>query len=86
MFKGVTFDWEYLSNDGVNYGNSGNSTDPSDPANFVLFCQTLKGMFQQQGWNDYTIAACFTAAPEKMKFNAKDLVPVLDEWHVMTYE
>jgi hypothetical protein len=29
---------------------------------------------------------CCTPAPEKIKFDVKRLVPLLDEWHVMTYE
>ena len=85
-FKGVTIDWEYLSNDGVNYGNTGNVVDRSDSANFALFVQQLRSMFLQQGWNNYTISLCCTPAPEKIKFDVKSLVPLLDEWHIMTYE
>jgi chitinase len=85
-FKGVTIDWEYLSNNGVNYGNTGNIVDPSDSANFVSFVQQLRSMFVQQGWNNYTIALCCTPAPEKIHFDVKSLVPLLDQWHVMTYE
>ena len=85
-FKGVSVDWEYLSNDGVNYGNSGNIADPADSENFALFVEVLRGLFNDKGWDDYTIAMCFTSAPEKMKFDVERLVPLLDEWHVMTYE
>ena len=62
------------------------SVDPSDSANFALFVQVLRGMFNQNGWNNYTIAMCCTPAPEKIKFDVASLVPLLDEWHVMTYE
>jgi len=86
VFKGVTIDWEYLSNDGQNYGNAGNNVDPSDSVNFASFVQVLRGMFNQNGWNNYTIAMCCTPAPEKIKFDVGSLVPLLDEWHVMTYE
>jgi chitinase len=85
-FKGVSIDWEYLSNDGVNYGNDGNVADPSDSENFALFVETLRAEFKKQGWDDYVIAMCCTAAPDKIKFDVKRLVPLLDEWHVMTYE
>jgi chitinase len=91
-FKGVTIDWEYLSNNGVNYGSTGspssppNVVDPSDSANFILFLQQLRSMYVQQGWNNYTIAMCCTPAPEKIHFDVKGLIPLLDQWHIMTYE
>jgi chitinase len=85
-FRGVSIDWEYLSGNGVNYGNAGNVVSTSDPANFLSFVQTLRGMFNQQGWTTYTIAMCCTPAPEKLQFNVGSLVPYIDEWHVMTYE
>lgn len=88
MFSGIAIDWEYLSNDGVNYGNTKppNIVDPSDSANFIEFVKVLRNMFNQQGWTAYRIAMCCTAAPEKLKFGVESLVPLLDEWHVMTYE
>lgn len=86
VFKGVSIDWEYLSNNGVNYGASGNNVDPSDSANFASFVSQLRSMFNQQGWNNYTIALCCASAPEKVQFDVASLIPLLDEWHVMTYE
>src|SRR5947207_1498298 len=86
IFSGVSIDWEYLSNDGVNYGNSGNVVHPSDSANFVEFVKVLRNMFNQKGWTSHRIALCCTAAPEKIKFDVASLLPLLDEWHVMTYE
>jgi len=85
-FTGVSIDWEYLSNDGVNYGNDGNIVDPSDSESFALFVERLRCLFDEQGWRKYTIAMCFTPAPEKMKFDVERLIPLLDEWHIMTYE
>lgn len=85
-FTGVSIDWEYLSNDGKNYGNDGNIADPSDSENFSLFVERLRSLFHQEGWDKHTIAMCFTPAPEKMKFDVKRLIPLLDEWHIMTYE
>jgi len=46
----------------------------------------LRGMFNSKGWKDYTIAMCCTPAPEKIKFDVGRLIPLLDEWHVMTYD
>lgn len=37
FFNGVDFDWEYVSNDGKNYGNEGNIAHPDDSKNFQLF-------------------------------------------------
>jgi chitinase len=85
-FKGVSIDWEYLSNDGVNYGKDGNITHPDDCENLAKFLELLRASFQHQNWPEYTIAMCFTPAPEKMKFDVRRLIPLLDEWHVMTYE
>jgi len=85
-FSGVSIDWEYLSNDGINYGNDGNVVDKCDSENLALFIETLRGMFDEQGWREYTISMCCTPAPEKIKFDVKRLIPLLDEWHVMTYE
>lgn len=86
VFTGVSIDWEYLSNNGVNYGNSWNVVDSSDSKNFVLFMQTLRQLFNQANWTHYTIALCCTFAPEKIQFDVASLVPLLDEWHVLTYE
>jgi chitinase len=86
VFTGVSFDWEYLSNNGVNYGNAGNAVSTSDDTNFAAFLTLLRSSFAQQGWNNYTIALCCTPAPEKLQFNVPLLVPLVDEFHVMTYE
>ena len=86
VFSGVSIDWEYLSNNGVNYGNDGNSVDASDSANFVEFVKRLRDLFNQQGWTGHTIAMCCTAAPEKLHFDVEILGRLLDEFHVMTYE
>lgn len=85
-FSGVSVDWEYLSNNGVNYGNEGNIVHPDDCENLAAFLELLRQKFIGQGWNTYTIAMCFTPAPEKIQFDVKRLIPLLDEWHVMTYE
>jgi hypothetical protein len=85
-FNGVSIDWEYLSNDGVNYGNEGNVANPADGENFAKFLEILRFQFNQKGWHKYHIAMCCTAAPEKIKFDVHRLIPLLDEWHLMTYE
>jgi chitinase len=85
-FSGVSIDWEYLSNNGINYGNEGNTVHPDDCENFAKFVELLRCRFDEKGWKHYTIAMCFTPALNKIKFDVKRLVPLLDEWHIMTYE
>ncbi|KAI5078761.1 hypothetical protein GOP47_0006432 [Adiantum capillus-veneris] len=81
IFNGISIDWEYLSDDGVNYGNDGNSVRKEDGENFILVLQALP-----KALPSYTIACCCIAAPEKAKWPIELVVPLLDELHVMTYE
>jgi chitinase len=85
-FHGVSIDWEYLSNNGVNYGNDGNIVHPDDSENLAKFIELLRHKFNHEGWHRHTIAMCCTPAPEKMHFDVKRLIALLDEWHIMTYE
>jgi len=86
IFNGIAFDWEYLSNNGINYGNTGNSVSANDPANFLSFLQLLRSQFAQNGMGSYTIAMCVCSAPEKIAFDPTPLVPLVDEFQVMTYD
>ncbi len=86
IFNGVSLDWEYLSNDGVNYGNAGNTARKTDPENFVLFLKELREKFDNNDMKHYIISFCCVAAPEKVKWNVKSLVPYIDEFHCMTYD
>jgi chitinase len=87
IFNGVSLDWEFVSNDGVNYGHTGNTVSRSDSKNFVLFLKQLRNTFNQDNRiKHYTIAMCCVAAPEKAKFDVEQMHPYLDELHVMTYD
>lgn len=86
FFNGVTIDWEYLSDDGVNYGNTGNIARKEDAVNFMDFLKQLRSAFNSNGWNSYTISMCVTAAPEKMKFPVKQVCDLVDQVHIMTYD
>jgi chitinase len=86
FFSGIDFDWEYLSNDGVNYGNEGNIASKDDEANFIIFLKDLRSAFNSNNMSDYTISMCCIAAPEKIKFNASLVTSLLDTLHVMTYD
>ena len=86
IFNGVSLDWEYLSNNGVNVGNEGNTARKEDPENFRLFLQQLRSALNSNGMSHYIISFCCIAAPEKALFNARDIDPFIDEWHIMTYD
>jgi chitinase len=82
LFNSISLDWEYLSDNGVNYGDAGNKARPEDGANFVLFLRLLRETIG----GSFRLAFCVTAAPEKMHLPIKELHPLLDELHVMTYD
>jgi len=86
VFNGISIDWEYLSNDGINYGDSGNIVRREDSANFILLLKQLRSEFQKGGMGHYCISFCCVAAPEKAKFPVEDIHPLIDELHVMTYD
>jgi chitinase len=82
LFNGVSLDWEYLSNDGVNYGLDGNVARASDPANFCAFVGSLRAALGP----GFRIAMCVTAAPEKIKMPVRTVAAAVDDIHVMTYD
>ena len=86
IFNGVSIDWEYLSDDGINYGNTGNIVSKDDSKNFILLLKQLKTELKLHNMGHYTIAMCCTAAPEKCKFNVEQIHPLIDQLHVMTYD
>ena len=82
LFNGVSLDWEYLSDDGINYGLDGNTARKEDGANFVEFLKALKKTLGPA----FRVSMCVTAAPEKIKMPVKLIHPLIDEMHVMTYD
>lgn len=86
IFNGISLDWEYLSDDGVNYGNGGNAVSPNDANNFIEFLKLLRGKFNSNGMSHYHISFCVVAAPEKAKFPIEQVHPLIDELHIMTYD
>lgn len=82
LFNGVSIDWEYVSNDGVNYGMEGNIARKADARNLVAFVKALRKALGK----GFTLSMCVTAAPEKIKMPVATLAKVLDEFHVMTYD
>jgi len=85
FFNGVSIDWEYLSDDNMNYGQPGNSVSSSDSKNCITFFKALRNALNSIN-PTYTIALCCLAAPEKCKFDAYEICRIIDELHVMTYD
>jgi chitinase len=81
LFNGVSLDWEYLSDDGKNYGLEGNTAKPEDAQNFIKLLRLLRARLP-----GFRLSMCVTAAPEKIKMPVEQIHPLLDEIHVMTYD
>src|SRR6478609_9589074 len=81
LFNGFSWDWEYLSDDGENYGLEGNVARKEDPLNFIELLKLIKATFP--GWKN---ALCVGAAPEKTHIPLKQLDQYIDQWHIMTYD
>ena len=82
LFNGISLDWEYLSNDGKNYGNEGNKANPADADNFIELLKLLRSTFGPS----YYLSFCVSASPEKIKMPVDRIHPLLDEIHIMTYD
>lgn len=81
LFTGISLDWEYISNDGVNYGADGNKASKDDPENFMKLVTLIR-----QKLPGFVVSLCTVAAPDKLKFDVKKVSELLDEIHVMTYD
>ncbi len=81
LFSGISLDWEYLSDDGVNYGLGGNVASKDDAVNFMELLKLLRKKLP-----GFKLSLCTVAAPEKLKFPVKKVSELLDEVHVMTYD
>lgn len=82
IFNGISIDWEYLSDDGVNYGNQGNISRKEDGENFIKFLNVLSQKFNKK----YTIDMCVTADKAKAKLPIEKIIPFISQLHVMTYD
>jgi chitinase len=81
LFNGVSVDWEYVSDDGKNYGLDGNTARPEDAANLVRLLKLLRARLP-----GFRLSLCVTAAPEKIKMPVAKIHPLVEEIHVMTYD
>ena len=81
LFNSISLDWEYLSNNGENYGLGGNAANKDDANNFIKLLKLIR-----QKLPGFKISMCTSAAPEKWMFPAKQISELLDEVHMMTYD
>lgn len=81
LFCGVSLDWEYLSDNGVNYGLEGNTATPKDADNFIALLKLLR-----QQLPGFRLSFCVSAAPEKVHMPIDKIHPLIDEWHAMCYD
>jgi chitinase len=101
VFNGINFDWEYISDNGINYGNSGgqcypngptlppNLCTPSDVTNFAAFLKALRAAINADpllNSQNIKIGIPVTPAPEKAQFDVNLIAGLVDEIHVMTYD
>jgi len=100
VFNGLNFDWEYITDNGANWGSLGNPvtnqwgtfmtppnhTDPSDVDNFASFLYQLRQGLSKAGLTGIKIGIPVTPAPEKAQFDINKLHPLVDEIHIMTYD
>lgn len=86
IFNSVSIDWEYFSNDGINYGDVGNLANKDDEKNLKILLTDLRYALQSNGMSNYKIAVCCSADPDKVKFNISEMSKLVDELHIMTYD
>jgi len=87
IFCGVSLDWEYITDDGQNYGNAGNEARPEDADNFRLFVQLLRSRLDREGKSQYKITVPCSANPEMAKkMKLQQLHPYIDVFDLMHYD
>lgn len=86
IFNGLSLDWEYVSNDGVNYGDGSNQVSSSDSDNLIAFLKELRSALTNSGMSHYQISFCTASAPEKIKYDVPTVASLVDEFHIMSYD
>ncbi|RKP03911.1 hypothetical protein CXG81DRAFT_1618, partial [Caulochytrium protostelioides] len=89
VLSGVVLDWEFPSDDGVNYGAAGNAVDVGDSAHFMTLLAMLRDALDgaRDGASErWTLAVCMPADPAKARVDVRAMAASVDELHVMTYD
>jgi len=76
LFNEVIFAWEYLTEDGNNYGKHDNHATECDPGNFMEFLKLLRSTL---GIGiGYTFSLTVIPFPELIKMPVERIHPLLD--------
>ena len=86
IFSGVSVDFEYVSNNGINYGLESNVVRKEDAQNVLTFIHTLRAAFKANGMGHYEIGFCTSADPEKIHLPLKEYGAALDRLEIMSYD
>lgn len=87
VFDGVSIDWEYISNDGLNHGNNGNKSRKEDGDNYEAFLKLLRQSLNVIDKSHYAITMCISADPKKLKvLPIEKLDQYIDQFEMMTYD
>ena len=81
LFNGISIDWEYLSDNNVNYGLEGNLTNPADAVNCIELLKLINEKLP-----GFEVALCVGPAPDKVHLPIKDIMVYLDQLHCMGYD
>lgn len=87
IFCGVSLDWEYPSDDNINYGNSENEFSNEDPINLIEFCKFFRKKLNENDKEKFRISLCCSGDPNTTKLKyIRELSNYVDEFHIMTYD
>ena len=88
FFKGIALDWEYPSNKGEVLGLEHNIAKEGDADRYLLFCKTLRKMFNENGMEEHTIGLAVAATPGNIidQFPVSEFADVIDRFEIMTYD
>ena len=83
----IDFDWEFISNDGKNYGYDGNIVHPDDPKNFAALIESLRKQLDNKGFEHVELTAAVSGVPDYIRMlPVPAMVKYLDAINIMTYD
>jgi chitinase len=83
----IDIDWEHISPAGQNFGDAGNIVQANDGPNFVECMKMLRELLDSKLSKRVGLTMAVTGAPAQMvALPVEKLVPILDEFRIMTYD